>query len=165
MTCRGMLSQEPPLPRLRVSRRPRHGHLDTPPHTTTVLQRHVTKREISPRKTTQHPKTISLSQFYPPPRHTSTHTTQTRTSEDRGLRLSVSGRAGASSRGRNQTSAEAEASGLPAYSWACRLGCPLSKPAARCYLAGLMYGGDPSGSDEQIQVDLARSRSSRVLVP
>ena len=34
-----MLSQEPPLPRLRVSRWPRHGHLDTPPHTTTVLQR------------------------------------------------------------------------------------------------------------------------------
>ena len=39
----------------------------------------------------------------------------------------------ASSRGRNQTSAEAEADGLPAYSWACRLGCTLSKHASRRY--------------------------------
>ena len=59
----------------------------------------------------------------------------------------------ASSRGRNQTSAEAEAAGLPAYSCACRLGRPLSKRAARRYLE-LLNGGDPSGSDKQIQVDL-----------
>ena len=59
----------------------------------------------------------------------------------------------ASSRGRNQTSAEAEAAGLPAYNCAYRLGRALSKQAARRYLE-LLNGGDPSGSDKQIQVDL-----------
>ena len=66
----------------------------------------------------------------------------------------------ASSRGRNQTSAEAEADGLPAHSCACRLGCALSKHAGRRYLAGLLYGGDPSGSDKQIQVDYNPRRSN-----
>ena len=47
---------------------------------------------------------------------------------------------------------EAEAAGLPAYSCACRLGRPLSKRAARRYLE-LLNGGDPSGSDKQIQID------------
>ena len=127
------------------------------------LQRYATTREISPHKATQHPRTNFLTQFQPPPRHTSTHTTQTRTSGDAGKRPSVSGWAGASSRGRNQTSAEAEADGLPAHSRACRLGCALSKHEGRRCLAGLLYGGDPSGSDKQIQVDLEYRNSEESI--